>query len=84
MVVNKDGHFRKFIIAHKCFQGDNLVKRRRGQNGIFGSQQLTFRLVAFVLSPLLFTGSFLEINCTGDFLVSHRYPECRFQQTGLV
>ena len=46
MVVNKDGHFRKFIITHKCFQGDNLVKRGRGQNGIFGSQQQNFRLVA--------------------------------------
>ena len=46
MVVNKDGHFKKFIVAHKSFQGDRLVKRGRGQNGIFGSQQLNFRLVA--------------------------------------
>jgi hypothetical protein len=46
MVVNKNGHFKKVIIAHKCFQGDSLVKRDGGQNGIFGSQQLNFRLVA--------------------------------------
>jgi hypothetical protein len=32
MVVKKDGHFRKCIIAHKCFQGNILVKRGRGQN----------------------------------------------------
>jgi hypothetical protein len=45
-IIDEHGQFRKFIIDHVYFQGDGLTKRGRGQNGIFGLQNLKFRLLA--------------------------------------
>ena len=45
-IIDEHGQFRKFIIDHVYFQGDGLTKRGRGQNSIFGLQNLKFRLLA--------------------------------------
>lgn len=46
MLVDQEGRFKSFIRDYRFFQGESLTKRGRGQNGIFGSQFLKFRLVA--------------------------------------
>lgn len=45
-LLDGQGNLREYVIAHTFFQGDNLSKRGRSNNGVFADQYLKFRLLA--------------------------------------